>query len=160
MNDNIYFQARKRAAEWNEKLRSREGAAELLGVSVSSMSSYELGTLKSIPVEAVVMMADLYKAPELLAAYCKNECPIGKDSNIIMEHGSIEAIAVRLACAIDPQKLAKARERMLHIAADGKVSAEERADLIEVLDYLNNVDLVRQELMLFSKQRPEEGSEK
>lgn len=155
MNDNIYFQARKRASEWNDKLRSREGAAELLGVSVSSMSSYELGMLKSIPVEAVVMMADLYHAPELKAHYCKTECPIGKEQYIVVDHGSLEGIAVRLACAIDPQRLAMVREKMLHIAADGAVSVEERADVLEAIDCLNQVDLVRQELILYSKQRPE-----
>ena len=36
-NTNVYFKARKRAAMYNERLYSREGAAELLGISVSKM---------------------------------------------------------------------------------------------------------------------------
>lgn len=40
--ENIYFQCRKCAAAYNDKLNSREGAAELLGVSVSSLADYEL----------------------------------------------------------------------------------------------------------------------
>ena len=32
-NMNVYFRARKKAAESNERLSSREGAAELLGIS-------------------------------------------------------------------------------------------------------------------------------
>ena len=33
--DNIYCRCRKEAGKYNDKLNSREGAAELLGVSVS-----------------------------------------------------------------------------------------------------------------------------
>lgn len=45
VNDNIYFRSRKEAAMYDERLSSRERASELLGVSVSSLADYELGTL-------------------------------------------------------------------------------------------------------------------
>lgn len=45
-NENVYFVARKRAAMYNERLYSREGAAELLGISVSTLADYELGNTK------------------------------------------------------------------------------------------------------------------
>ena len=45
-NTNMYFQARKKAATYNERLWSREGAAELLGISVSTLADYELGNTK------------------------------------------------------------------------------------------------------------------
>ena len=44
--ENIYLECRKKAAEYNEKLNSREAAAELLGVSVSTLANYELGITK------------------------------------------------------------------------------------------------------------------
>ena len=50
---------------YNERLYSREGAAELLGISVSTLADYELGNTKVVPVDKVVLMADLYNAPEL-----------------------------------------------------------------------------------------------
>lgn len=71
----IYFQCRKEAAKYNDRLSSREGASEMLNVSVSSLSNYELG-LTPVPTDVVVRMADLYGAPELEACYCKNDCPI------------------------------------------------------------------------------------
>lgn len=74
--DNIYCRSRKDAARYNDKLNSREGAAELLGVSVSSLADYELGNTKVVPVDKVVLMADLYNAPELKNHYCAHECPI------------------------------------------------------------------------------------
>ena len=76
-NDNMYFVCRKQAAKYNDKLNSRESAAELLGVSTSSLADYELGNTKVVPVDKVVLMADLYNAPELLNKYCQTECPIG-----------------------------------------------------------------------------------
>ena len=66
-NTNMYFQARKKAATYNERLWSREGAAELLGISVSTLADYELGNTKVVPVDKVVLMADLYNAPVLYA---------------------------------------------------------------------------------------------
>ena len=71
----IYFQCRKEAAKYNDRLSSREGASEMLNVSVSSLSNYELG-LTPVPTDVVVRMADLYGAPELEACYCKNDCPM------------------------------------------------------------------------------------
>lgn len=36
-NENVYFVARKRAAMYNERLYSREGAAELLGMTIDEI---------------------------------------------------------------------------------------------------------------------------
>ena len=71
--ENQCFRCRKEAAKYNDKLGSREGAAELLGISVSSLADYELGNTKVIPVDKVVLMADIYNAPELMAWYCSSE---------------------------------------------------------------------------------------
>lgn len=75
-NTNVYFQARKRAAMSNDRLFSRENAAELLGISPYTLADYELGNTKVVPVDKVVLMADLYNAPELITGYCKYQCPI------------------------------------------------------------------------------------
>lgn len=39
-NENVYFACRKKAASYNEKLNSRESAAELLGISPSTLANY------------------------------------------------------------------------------------------------------------------------
>ena len=72
--ENQCFRCRKEAAKHNDKLGSREGAAELLGISVSSLADYELGNTKVIPVDKVVLMADIYNAPELMAWYDDPHC--------------------------------------------------------------------------------------
>lgn len=92
MNENVYFECRKRAAIHNERLNSRAGAAEILGISESTLAHYELGITKNIPVDVVVMMAEVYNAPELKCIYCKSECPIGKELPIATEAGNIEGM--------------------------------------------------------------------
>lgn len=93
-NTNMYFQARKKAATYNERLWSREGAAELLGISVSTLADYELGNTKVVPVDKVVLMADLYNAPELITGYCMRECPVHGFLPLATEEKSLEGIAL------------------------------------------------------------------
>ncbi len=148
MSENRYFKARKEAAVFDNRLRSRESTSELLGVSVSSMAAYELGTVKSVPVDIVVMMADLYKAPELLNYYCATECPIGKTREIVTERGTVEGMAVRLACALDTRELEEVKRTVLRAAADGRICLDEAKELGYVAGLLNRIDAVRQELEL------------
>jgi len=82
---NVYYEARKKAAMYNDRLSSREGAAEALGISPSTLADYELGLTKFVPVENVIRMADVYNAPQLKPHYCKNVCPIGCEMPVATE---------------------------------------------------------------------------
>lgn len=118
-NENVYFACRKKAASYNEKLNSRESAAELLGISPSTLANHELGITKSVPVDTVVMMADLYKAPELKNMYCKKECPIGKGLPVSTNIDSLQGITVRLLNGLDDEEIHAMKKRLISIAADG-----------------------------------------
>lgn len=48
---NPWYEARKKAAEYDDRLCSREGAAERLGMSVSAVADAELGLSKCMPVD-------------------------------------------------------------------------------------------------------------
>lgn len=74
--ENIYLRCRKEAAKYNEALSSRERASEQLGISDASLRNYELGITKLIPADIILIMAELYNAPELPSHYCLNECPL------------------------------------------------------------------------------------
>lgn len=76
--ENIFTQARYNAAKFNDRLNSREGASEELGIDRSRLARIELGSKNPFPDE-VLMMSDIYNAPELKSYYCKNMCPLGKD---------------------------------------------------------------------------------
>lgn len=119
-NTNMYFQARKKAATYNERLWSREGAAELLGISVSTLADYELGNTKVVPVDKVVLMADLYNAPELITGYCMRECPVHGFLPLATEEKSLEGIALRLLQNFNEDSLKNMRDSLIEITADGK----------------------------------------
>ena len=76
--ENIFTQARYNAAKFNDRLNSREGASEELGIDRSRLARIELGSKNPFPDE-VLMMSDIYNAPELKSYYCKNMCLLGKD---------------------------------------------------------------------------------
>ncbi len=131
-NRNVYFQARKRASIYSPKLYSREGASELLGVSVSTLADYELGNTKVVPVDKVVLMADLYNCPELKNYYCKHECPIGKDLPLATEQEDIEKIVIRLLKELEPERITGILKHLVDIAADGEVSKNEVGEALSI----------------------------
>ena len=62
---NVWREARLRAAENDETLYSRERVAEQLGIGIDAVRRIETNANKIMPVDTAVLMADLYKAPEL-----------------------------------------------------------------------------------------------
>lgn len=136
---NVWFEARKEAAKYDERLQSREGAAELLGMSRSSVAEAELGLTKFMPVDKAVQMADTYHAPQLLNYYCIHECPIGCKRALTDEIVSIERVTVKLLKSLSVDQLAEIKKKLIDIAADGIKSDEEERNLICVLEYLKEL---------------------
>ena len=147
-NDNVYFRARKEAAIYNERLFSREGSAELLGISVSTLADYELGNTKVVPVDKIVLMADLYNCPELKYRYCKCECPIGRQMPLATEAKGIEGIALRLIQKFDSEELKKMKNSFVDIAADGIISDDEKPKMEAILQKLDDMVFVINEIKL------------
>lgn len=148
-NENIYFRCRKEAAMYNDKLNSRESTSELLGVSVSSLADYELGNTKVVPVDKVVLMADLYNAPQLLNCYCATECPIGCRRETATDVKSIEQTTIGLIDLTQGGKLEAYMRELAHIAVDGKVNDCERETMNQIIEYLNRLRVLVEELTLF-----------
>lgn len=147
-NANVYFQARKKAAEYNDALYSREGAAEKLGVSVSTLADYELGITKVIPVDKVVLMAELYNDPALLTRYCKFECPIHGYLPLATEEKNIQGIALRLLRDFDEDNLRELKHNLIDITEDGVISDDEISTMREILKRLEGVAEVISELKI------------
>jgi len=136
---NPWYEARKRAAEYDERLCSREGAAERLGMSVSAVADAELGLSKCMPPDKAVLMADLYKAPNLLNHYCLHECPIGCRHSLSDEVVDIDRVTVKLLKSLRVEKLGEIKDTLLDIAEDGKITDDEKPALKDVLDYLDGL---------------------
>ena len=84
---NIYFACREKAAKYNDLLNSRERAAELLGISTSTLANHELGVTKNVPPDTVVMIAfaDLWwQLEQHLECWCVQREP--EQSTFQLEH--------------------------------------------------------------------------
>ena len=147
-NTNVYFQARKKAAIYNERLYSREGASELLGISVSTLADYELGNTKVVPVDKVVLMADLYCAPELITGYCMRECPVHGFLPLATEEKSIQGIALRLLKGFNEDEIKAMKVDLIEITEDGIISQEEIPKLKEILNKLDGMAEVISEMKI------------
>ena len=148
---NVWYEARKEAAIYNWKLASREGAAEMLGMSVSAVADTELGLNKSMPADKAVLMADLYNKPQLLNYYCKHECPIGFRHPLAEEVGDLDRVTVKLVRNLKVDRIAELKDRLLDIAEDGVISDDEKPDLIEIIDYLENLAKTVNELKIIGE---------
>lgn len=91
-----------------------------MGISVSTLADYELGNTKVVPVDKVVLMADLYNAPELITGYCMRECPVHGFLPLATEEKSLEGIALRLLQNFNEDSLKNMRDSLIEITADGK----------------------------------------
>lgn len=149
--DSIYYQARMRAAKWNDTLSSRAGAAGVFHVSPDVMNDIERMTYKCTPVDIVVAMADEYNAPELLNYYCLHECPIGKQRPLSEEVLGVDRVTVKLLNSLSENKLDDMKEKLLDIAEDGVISEDELDDLEEILGRLNKISKSTSELKIITE---------
>ena len=138
---NRWYQARIKAAKYNEKLSSREGAAEALHMSVDAVTDAELGLSKVMPVDKAVLMADLYGDVSLLNYYCLNECPIGRTLPISDDVPDIDRITISLIASKRIGEVNKIAEALLGIAEDGEISEDELDELEKVVHYLEEVSV-------------------
>lgn len=159
-NENLCFRCRKDAALHDDRLSSRERAAEMLGISVSSLADYELGVTKVIPVDKIVLMADLYRAPEMKVWYCSSECPIGRSYPMPdISPSSVEGVALRLIRMLRQDTVENVRETLVDITADGVITADERVDLGEILEYVDELIAAAGELKLIGSKVMNEETE-
>lgn len=147
-NTNVYFQARKEAAKGDARLFNRDFAAEQLGVASYTLGEYERGVTKVVPIDKVVLMADLYNKPELVTNYCRHECPVHGFLPLATEDKGIQGIALRLLKGLDEDDLEEMKNKLIDIAEDGKITEEEIPELKKIIDKLNHIAEVISELKI------------
>lgn len=148
---NPWYEARKKAASYDDRLSSREGAAERLGMSASSVADAELGLSKCMPVDKAVLMSDLYNAPHLLNHYCLHECPIGCRHPLSDEVLNIDRVTVKILKGMKIEQIEGVKDKLVDIAADGVISEDEKPDLKEILLYLDELSRIISELKTIGK---------
>ena len=150
-NENKYFQARKKASVYDKRLWSREGAAEMLGISVSTLADYELANIKVVPVDKVVLMAKLYRTPELITGYCMRECPVHGFLPLATEEKNLEGIALRILQSFNESSLKDMRDSLIEITADGEITEDELPALRKILGQLEKIAEVISEMKIIGE---------
>lgn len=121
-NENMYFTARMRAAEFSPTLSNRERAAMQLYCSPEALADYEGG--KTTPPCAVVQrMVEVYGDHDLRGEHIRAHCPL------IADYGAerSELAQAALALTIETQGIQGLALQFATIARDGKISADELA---------------------------------
>lgn len=134
-SENIFYKARSEAAKYHDRLGSREGAAEELGMDRTRLANIELDNIKPYP-EEVNMMADTYRAPELRNYFCTSLCPLGACIPKA-ELGDLDRVTLKTLGAL--KEIEKSRELLISITEDGIISESEGHDLKKILDTLDQV---------------------
>ena len=141
-NKNIYQISRE-----NMNL-TRDAASELMEF-ISSDRIEKIENEKSYPhPDEILAMADCYKNPSLCNYYCSHECPIGQEYVPEVTAKDLSVITLEMLSTLNT--LSKERDRMIDIAADGKVSEDEITDFLRIKEYLENMSLTIESLKLWA----------
>lgn len=146
--DNIYYKARMEAAATNDKLNSREGAAEIIGIDRTRLARIELDSICAYP-EEVLIMADAYNAPELENYFCCEQCPIGKHSMPHIELVEIDRLTIGILSSL--KNVTFIKEELIEIVADGVITEDEKPKLEHILDSLEKISVEAQTLKLWAE---------
>lgn len=144
-SDNVFCKARYAAGKFNDRLNSREGASEELGMDRTRLAKIELGSINPHP-EEVLMMAEIYNAPELKNYFCVNVCPLG-ECIPKAEIATLDRISIRALAAF--KKISEIKETLLDITEDGIISEDETEDLKKILKTLDELSMVTQSLKVW-----------
>ena len=130
--ESLYARYRKAAG------LTQERAAELLGVAVRTLAAWERG--ESTPPNArVLAMVDVYAAPTLAIEHLRYTNIIAYDVLPALRRQPLAQAVCGLMTAVRKLEALHAGDRLLEIAADGKVDEIEQADFEQILIELEPV---------------------
>lgn len=144
--DNDFYKARMEAASCNDRLASREGAAEETGIDRTRLARIELGNIIPYP-EEVILMADTYDAPQLTNHYCSQICPLGKKTIPPAEMRSLDRLTICIVTALN--ETSKIKDTILEVAKDGEITPDEYDQVKQIADSLERIEVVAQETKMF-----------
>ena len=143
-NKNIYHLAR-------EKLQlSREKASELLG-TIQPERIERIESEKAFPYpDEVLIIAEKYREPTLCNYYCSTQCPIGQRYVPMVSVKDLSQIVLEMLASLNMVR--KNQDRLIEIAADGKIDHNELKDFISIQKELEHISITVETLRLWSEQ--------
>lgn len=145
--DNMYYLARSEAAELNDDLRSRESAAEIIGIDRTRLARIELNTIAPYP-EEVKVMSEAYNTPELCNSYCARECPIGRSSVKEVTIDDFDRLALKVLGSL--KDIDSLRGSLIAISEDGVIEEKERHAFQDILESLDKISVNAKALKLWA----------
>ena len=137
---NVYRQIR-------EKLGiSREDASEMLHMSVDKLVRIETNRQKPTDSD-VALMAEVYRCPRLYNHFCSNECEIGAKTVAELNPKELSQIVLEILASLNG--IEKRKDRLVEIAVDGEISADEIRDLVSIRNQLGNISSTVDSLKLW-----------
>lgn len=109
---------------------SREKAAARIHIGTRTLFAYESGQ-SMVPPEVVLKMAEVYNRPDLPANYCAQMCPIGQLIAHQYEKTSVATMVLGLLKELEDVE--KIKSKLISIAADGQVDANERTEFQKIV---------------------------
>ena len=143
-NKNIYQISRETAE------LTRDAAATKLEF-ISSDRIEKIENEKSYPhPDEILAMADCYKNPLLCNYYCSHECPIGQEYVPAVVAKDLSVITLEMLSTLNT--LTREKDRLIDIAADGKVTGDEIPDFLKIKENLDHMSLAIDSLKLWMEQ--------
>ena len=147
-NKSVYMRSREEAG------LTREAVSERLGfISADRIYRIENGALPD--PEEVLQMAESYQDMSLCNYYCANECRIGQEYVPEIQIKDLSQITVEMLATLN--HLNKDKDRLLEIAVDGMISADEIPDFLSIQDSLEKMSITIDALKLWVDQKIAEG---
>ena len=119
---------------------TQERAAELLGVAPGTVKGWEGGFFIP-PDDKVLMMVDIYQAPTLAIEHLRSRSAMAAELLPEVSARSLPEAALALLAALKDFTVEEADLELMKIAADGKVSGDEKkrygyimAKLMDIVD--------------------------
>lgn len=145
--NNVYYLARSEAAEFNNRLLSRDGASAELGIDKSRLTRIELGSTNPYP-EEVLIMSDVYKAPQLMSYYCNHGCAIRCSTCKECSLERFDKTMLDIASALS--KVADLQDIILDFAEDGAIDSSEKTLFAVVLNRLGRISKATEQLEIWA----------
>ena len=134
---------------------SREKASELLEtISPERLEKIENERSEPHPDE-VLLMSRKYRKPSLCNYYCANECPIGQQYVPEVQVRELSSIVLEMLASLNT--VHKQKDRLIEIAADGRISGEEIDDFIYIQEELERISITVETLQLWSEKMLAKG---
>ena len=128
---------------------SREQASELLGtIPPERIERIENEKVNPYP-EEILLMAEKYKRPSLCNYYCSQQCPIGQQYVPEIEIKELSAIVLEMLASLNAVN--KRKDRLIEIAADGKIDQEEIDDFVYIQEELERISITVETLQLWAE---------